>query len=290
MASRSRAGGIGIQAFLNETQSQIATLDEHSPKDLVDIIMDRELIRLKEFMNSAVIAAENILQTGLVQNLVFNSSYYPPHHSFDARPVVGIRPSNNYFLRFIAKELLDNPNFNLDEILPQSGLTRAVMIEAEVVTPYHSQTQSKFDLQFGVNNDDTITAFKWLLQEWRRPIGQLLRGLPNLEVWENGRPVEAPKDQRTKDPATLLQHYLSRPKPAWPNTNLFSLQSSFSAEDIDQDVEITFAVFLSFFDAVYRLTTERSDPDRLLRHYQALVEHLPKTPFRATTIFPKECI
>lgn len=288
MASRSRAGGIGIQAFLNETESQIAILDEHSPKDLVDTIMDRELVRLRQFINSAVSAAKDILQTGLVQNLVLNSSYFPPQDGADARPRIKIRPSNNYFRRFISKELLDNPHFQLKEILPESGLLSAVEIEAVVVTPCNSQTQSIFDLQFGVHHADTIAAFKWLLQEWRRPIGQLLRGLPNLELWENGRPIDAPKDQRTKDPALLLQHYLAQPKPSGSNVNLFSLRSSFSAEDVDQDVVITFAVFLCFFDAVYRLTTERSDPDRLLRHYRTLMEHLPKAPFRVTTVFPKE--
>lgn len=289
MASRSRAGGVGIQAFLNEAEHGLADLDEHSPKDVVTATMDREGKRLDDFVVSAILAAEEIVNTGLVPNLKSDSSYFPPPL---AQPVIKLRPDDDYFKQWFKrradKEITQHPAFQLDEIVPKKGHSAAIEIEASVYTPSTSRNQLKFDVEFEVNYEDTITAFKWLLQEWRRPVGQLLRGLPNLELWENGRPIDAPKDQRTKDPAILLQHYLAQPKPSGLNVNLFSLRSSFSAEDIDQDVVITFAVFLCFFDAVYRLTTERSDPDRLVRHYHTLMEHLPKAPFRVTTIFQKE--
>jgi len=84
----------------------------------------------------------------------------------------------------------------------------------------------------------------------------------------------------------LLECHLAKPKPSGFTPNLFSLRSYFSAEDVDQDVVITLAVFLCFFDAVYRLCSEKADPDRLLRHYETLSKHVPKVPFRSTTIFP----
>ena len=44
------------------------------------------------------------------------------------------------------------------------------------------------------------------MREWRRPIGQLLRGLPKLEsLGGNGGALEGPKGSQIKDPAYRIE-------------------------------------------------------------------------------------
>ena len=288
---RSRSGGIGIQKFIRETERELAALTEQSPKDLVTVVMNHEGKRLDDFVVSALLAAEEIIKTDLVSKLKSKSSYSLPPL---AHPIIQLLPDDDYFKQWFKrradKEITEHPAFCVENYIPKNGF-RAIEIESSVFVPCapYAQGETKFNVQFGVNGDDTVAVFKWLLQEWRRPIGQLLRGLPNLELWGNGNTIDGPKGCRTKDPAELLKYHLDQPKPDDNlNPNLFSMQSSFTADDLDEDVVITFAVFLCFFDSVYRLTIDRCDPDRLLRHYEILKEHLPKAPFRSTTIFPKE--
>jgi hypothetical protein len=292
MATRARAGGIGIQQFLIEAERGLSALSKESPKELIASTMAVEGKRLDEFLWSAVFAADKILDTGVVPSLIPESSYFEPPL---ARPQTKLRPSDDYFKQVFnrrgSKELREHPGFRWDLVLPQHGHSSALELEAGVYIPYHRDGPPHFELTFEVNYDDTLTAFKWLLREWRRPIGQLLRGLPNVELWGNGTTIDGPKDCRSKDPAFLLEYHLALPRgPDISNMtpNLFSLRSSFSPEDTDEDVVVTCAVFLCLFDSVYRLTCDRVEPDRLLKHYHTLLPHIPKAPFRAASIFPKE--
>jgi hypothetical protein len=283
MATRSRAGVIGIQTFLDNAECEINSLTECSPEDLVVATMDVERKRLLNFLKEGMFAAEDIVRTGILPDLTSETSYLPPPH---ARPLVKLRPPDSYYWGLAPKALLEHPGFRPDLIIPASGCSGAVQIEAEFISAYSPDVTPTLDLRFEVNHPVTIKLFRWLLQEWRRPVGQILRGLPNLQLWGNGDTLDGPEGCRAKDPATRLEFHLAHP-PACGD-HLFSLQSSFSSDDIDQDVVLTLAVFLSLFDAVYRLTAGRADPDRLLRHYQLLVAYLPKAPFRITSILPQK--
>ena len=283
MATRSRAGVIGIQTFLEEAQREIGNLTEQSSQDLVAATLEVEQKRLINFVTSGISAAEDIVQTGILPDLTIQTSYFPPPL---ARPIARLRPPDNYYRRFAPKALLQHPGFRPDLIVPKNDRSAGIEIEAAFIAPYSPQVLPTFDLRFEVNYEDTIRAFRWLLQEWRRPIGQLLRGLPNLELWGNGNTLDAAKGSRTKDPPARLEFHFAHPPEI--GDHLFSLRRSFDSDDTDDDVVITLAVFLCLFDAVYRLTAGRADPDRLLRHYQVLVAHLPKAPFRITTILPKK--
>jgi hypothetical protein len=288
MATRTRAGGIGIQKFLIEAERGLSCLNQESPEELIVSTMAVEGKRLDDFLWSAVFAADKILNTGVVPNLIAECSYFKPPL---ARPQTKLRPNDDYFKQVFnrrgSKELKEHHEFRWDLILPKYAYSAAIELEAAVYLPYYCDEQPRFDLTFEVNYDDTLTAFKWLLREWRRPIGQLLRGLPNVELWGNGTTIDGPKGCRIKDPAFLLEYHLTQPNESNSTPNLFSLRSSFSPDDTDDDVVISCAVFLCLFDAVYRLTCDRVDPDRLFKHYQTLLPHVPKAAFRAASIFVK---
>jgi hypothetical protein len=290
MTTRARAGGIGIQGFLIEAERGLSALSKENPKELIASTMSVEGKRLDEFLWSVVFAADKILDTGVVPSLIPESWYSEPPL---ARPQTKLRPSDDYFKQVFnrrgSKELREHAGFRWDLVIPKHGHWAALELKAMVFIPYHRDEPAEFELTFEVNYNDTLAAFKWLLHEWRRPIGQLLRCLPKLELWGNGTTIDGPKDCRSKDPAFLLEYHLARPKKESDMTpNLFSLRSSFSSEDTDEEVVNTCAVFLCLFDAVYRLTCNRVDPDRLLKHYHTLLPRIPKAPFRATTIFPNE--
>jgi hypothetical protein len=290
MVTSAQAGSIGLQEFLIEAERGLSTLNEESSKELIASTMAEEGKRLNEFFWSAVFAADKILDTSIVSNLTPENLYFAPPL---ARPQTKLRPSDDYFKQVFkrrgSKALRESPGFHWDLVLPQHGHSAALELEATVCRSYNRDRPPEFELTFEVNYDDTLAAFKWLLREWRRPIGQLLRGLPNLEVWGNGTTIDGPRDCRSKDPAFLLEYHLAQPKQESDMTpNLFSLRSWFSPEDTDENVVTTCTVFLCLFDAVYRLTCDRVDPDRLLKHYHTLLPHICKSPFRATSIFPKE--
>src|SRR5882724_1480411 len=173
---RSRTSGIGIQKFLRDAERELAALTEHSSKDLVAVTMKCEGKRLDDFVISALLAAEEILKTDLVPKLKSKGSYSPPPLAY---PVIQLFPDDDYFKQWFKrradKEITEHPAFCVEDCIPKNGF-RAIQIESSVFVPCapYAQGETKFNVQFGVNNDDTIAAFRWLLQEWRRPIGQLL--------------------------------------------------------------------------------------------------------------------
>lgn len=272
---------IDIRTFLIETSSAHARLDAHSSTEVITTTMCHECDRLKAFMGSCISAAEDVLRTGLLPKLPIESFYYPPPHP---RSQARIRPPDDYYRRFVPKKFLAHESFQLDAVVPKSTHSGAIEIGGAFHSGYFTGRPPEVELWFAVNYHDTVTAFGWLLKEWRRLIGQLLRGLPNLELWGNGNGL----DTRPTDPATRLEHYLAAGDTDSSTPNLFSLRSAFSSTSPLQDIQLTVAVFLCLFDCVYRLTSKRADPDCLLSHYQSLSLLLPKAAFRASTIFAKE--
>jgi len=288
MATRARAGGIGIQEFLIAEERGLSALHKESPQEAISSTMNEEGRRLDDFLWSVVLAAERILNTGVLEQLIPEASYLG---SPIARPVSKLRPDDDYFKVLFkkgrSKQVWEVPGFSWDLVIPHRGNCAAIELEGAVYLPYRREQPPEFQLSFEVNYDDTLNAFRWLLSEWRRPVGQLLRGVPNLELQGNGITIDGPKGRRTKDPATRLAYHLAQITNPEVEPTYFSLCVSFGPEDTDDDVVMACAVFLCFFDSVYRLTCERVDPDRLLRHYQTLAPYIRKAPFRATMIFPK---
>jgi hypothetical protein len=283
MISRSGFRGSEIEEYLNAAERGLIGLNEQSPKDVVDETMKREGKRLDTFLVSRMFETDKLLNTGLIPQLQIYGSYFSPPL---ARPMVKIIPPDSYYLRNAPTHLLKHPGFHPDLVIPKASHCAALEIEALFIAPYPFHPQPILDLDFTIHYESTMTAFKWLFQEWRRPIGQLLRGLPNLELWGNGTAIDPPQNDRTKDPAALLQYHFDEKKSR--DDNMVSMKCSFSAENTDHDIVVTVAVFLCFFDAIYRITNQRADADRLFKYYQVLIKHLPKAPFRKTMVFPKE--
>jgi hypothetical protein len=285
MISRSGTDAIGLREFLTTGEKKTALLTEQSSKELFTATMDVELERIKGIMRSTAFAAEEILHTGIVSDLIMNSIYFEPPIP---QTLSRLRPPDEYYRRFASKDLLEHPGFRMDLIVPNGEQSAAIEIQAEFFTTRLTQCTPQLELSFEVNYDQTLVVFNWLLKEWRRPIGQLLRAIPDLELWENGTTIESLIGCRTKDPANRLEAFLVKPVENTQGDKLFSLRRSFSLDHTDQDLIVTFATFLALFDAVYRLTTARADPDRILKHYQILENLLPRAPFRLAAIFPKE--
>jgi len=283
MIQRSGIPSSEIKKYLCEAEYGLTGLTEQSPKDIVDETMKREGKRLKNFLLPRISEAEELLETDLIRQLQIYGYYFLPPFP---RPVVKIMPPDSYYLRFASAELLSHPGFRPNLVVPESGSASAVEIEASFIAPFPSRPRPTLDLAFAIHYESTMAAFNWLFQEWRRPIGQLLRSIPNLELWGNGNPIELPKGQRTKDPVALLQHHFEKEKS--PDDNMISMKCLFSAENSDRDIMLAVAVFLGLFDAIFRITDKRADADCILRHYNALVRHIPKAPFRKNTIFAKE--
>jgi hypothetical protein len=289
MVTRARVNDVGLTEFLAEAEQGLSTLNTDSSKEMVSAAMAVEGERLNKFFGSVVIAADNILDTGLIPNLVSEHWYYGVPCP---RPEMRLCPADDYFKQVFnrrgSKGLKDHPDFRWDLVLPGHGESAGLELKSTVYLSYGTAKAPEFELSFEVNFDDTLMAFKWLLREWRRPIGQLLRGLPRLQLWGNGTTIEGSQNCRSKDPAFLLEHHLGRQREIDGTANLFSLRALFSPEDTNDDLVTTCAVFLSLFDAVYRLSGKRVDPDRLLRHYHKLLPLVPKAAFRGTSIFSKE--
>lgn len=273
---------LGLQEYLNEAQSGITDLNEGSSMDTVAGIMEREGKRLDQFVSSSISAAENIIHTGLVANLVKEPSYFLPPLP---RPRLKLRPDNKYYYRFASKEMIACNGFHEDWVVPKFDYNAGIEFEFSFIADSSYSPQS-FDVEFSINYNETMKAFEWLFNEWRRPMCQLLRGIANLELWRNGNTIDAKKGVRVKDPEILLKYHLEKSKGT--DDHMVSMRSSFSVNDSDESVVQAIAVFLSIFDAVYKLTIKPANPDCLLHHYDTLLHYLPKAPFRITSVFPWE--
>jgi len=180
MASRSREGQLGLQTYLNGAELGVAGLTKGTPKDVIEEVMERELKRLKRFTGTMLFAAEDVLHIDLVSRLKITSQYLPPPQAY---PELRFRPPDEYYLRelFWPKEFLDQQRSQPETLLPQNW-SAGIQIESAFVNSWSAQGVPQLKIELDVNYDVTVRAFKWLLQEWRRPIGQLLRGLQNLEI------------------------------------------------------------------------------------------------------------
>jgi len=122
MATRARAGGIGIHEFLIEAEHELSCLNQQSPKELIASTMAVEGKRLDEFLWSAVFASDKILNTGVVPSLIPESWYFEPPL---AGPQTKLRPGDDYFKQVFnrrgSKELREHPGFRWDLVLPQHG-------------------------------------------------------------------------------------------------------------------------------------------------------------------------
>ncbi len=281
MASRSRSDSTELQTYIQAAQTELVVLTEQSSKEFITATMEIEMQRLKRFVINNATAADAILDAGIVPQLMVEASYFPPPL---ARPKIKLRPTEEFFIRNAPKSLVNHPQFSRELVVPGFGFCAGLEIGASFILPYAPNIQSAIDLEFEVNYEQTIQAFRWLFQQWRRPLCQLLRGLPDLELWGNGISLDPPKGSHTKDPGVLLERHLNT-RHERPEDNLVSLRSSFTADDVDSEVTNAFAVFLALFDSIYHLNADRANPDRLLRHYESLISRLPKPPFRKTSIF-----
>lgn len=255
-------------------------LHKDSSEELIQATMRIELERLERFVKSLARSAEEILETGLIDEFVLEASYFRPPLS---QPKIKLRPPTTFYRKLAPKKLLQRPGFSDSLIVPGFGYSAGLEIEVTMVNSYAPGVPPVVDVQFEVNHVETIRLFEWIFNEWRRPLCQLIRGLPNVQLWGNGLTLDGPKGSHTKDPGILLDHHLGRHYER-PEDRLVSLRSEFAADDVDRDIVLTFGVFLALFDAVYRLTDARANPDRLMRHYERLIQHLPKSPFRKASI------
>ena len=119
MATWAQAGGIGIQEFMNEAEHGLSCLNQESPKELIASTMAVEGKRLDEFLWSAVFAADQILNTGVVPSLIPESWYFEPPLG---RPQTKLRPGDDSFKQVFnrrgSKELREHPGFRWDLVLP----------------------------------------------------------------------------------------------------------------------------------------------------------------------------
>lgn len=123
--------------------------------------------------------------------------------------------------------------------------------------------------------------FRWLLHEWRRPLGMLLRPVSE-RPWLNdcGRPQL--KGFRGKDCLREAELYLQDPgeDPA------FAFEFTFQSDTPADQITRAFAAFLAVWDSLYMLTVPRCDPDRLHKHFLQLRDRLPGVPFRESFYDP----
>jgi len=123
--------------------------------------------------------------------------------------------------------------------------------------------------------------FRWLLKEWHRPLGLMLRPVSE-RPWINdcGRPQL--KGFRGKDCIREVELYLQDAgrDPA------FAFEFSLQADTPPEQVTRAFTVFLAVWDALYMLTVPRCDPDRLHKHYLKLRDTLPGVAFRESFYDP----
>ena len=273
---------IGLREYLGQAELGIGKVNEQTSPDEAAKLMIREGERLDKFVFSVISAAENVVQTGLIPSLVTAASYMLPPLP---RPFIKLRPNDKYYYRFASKEMILSSSFRADWVVPKYDHSAGIEFEFCFVSSNQHFPES-FDMDFNINYPETMKAFKWLFTQWRRPMCQMLRGAEELKLWGNGSPLDSIYGVRTKNPEALLETHFANQKK--PEDNMVSMRCSFRTDNEDQSVILTAVVFLSLFDSIYKLTTNRANPNCLLRNYETIMPHLPKAPFRISSIYPLE--